>query len=217
MGNPGPNLIAPEQSQPAYVPPVEEFLEIDKKCQELVEKFTSGRILYECMPVEPAPDPATYMSKMIEKFNSFQTYLKQMIDLRNSKLQEIQNAMRAAVTETVGARKGPDGKATVISYGPFKVNSRTVRSFDAAKLFGKVQELGLYTKLLDLKMIDKTTGEQVAAIQQEWTIPYEPVRNWLRELNLEAIITEAYTEKEETPAVTGPKPISYIGEAQKKK
>jgi hypothetical protein len=217
MGNPGPNLVAPVESPPEYAKPVDEFLELDKQCQELIEKFTSGRILYECVPVEPMPDPASFMNKMIEKFNSFQTYMKELIDLRNSKLQDIQNALRAAVTATVVTRKGPDGKATVISYGPFKVNSRTVRTFDPATLFGKVQELGLYTKLLELKMIDKNTGEQIPAIRQEWEISYEPVKNMLREMNLENIISEAYREKEETPAVTGPKPISFIGEVQKKK
>jgi hypothetical protein len=43
------------------------------------------------------------------------------------------------------------------------------------------------------------------------------VKNWLRESNMEEVLTGAYAEDEETPAVTGPKPIAYLGETEKKK
>lgn len=201
----------------SYEKLVDEFLDLDKQVQELVEKFTSGRIIYECVPTEQIADAALFFQKMVEKFVGFQTYLRQLIETRNAKLQEAQIAMRGTVMASQGTRRGADGKATVMNYGPFKVTSKTSRWLDPGTLFEHVQKLGLYQKLLDLKVIDKDSGEQKAAVKYEWSVAYEPVKNWLREQNLETVIDAAYREEEGTPAVTGPAEVAYIGEIQKKK
>lgn len=195
----------------------DKFLELDKQVQELVEKFTSGRILYECVPSEPVTDMASFMLKMVEKWNGFQAYLQQMIAARNDALTQAQNAIRGEVMLSEGSRRGVDGKAAMLNYGPFKVTSKTSRSFNSQTLFQEVQKLGLYQSLLDLKIIDKETGEQIPAVKIEWGIAFEPVKNWLREQNLEGIIESAYVENEGTPAVTGPGQVTYIGEVSKKK
>lgn len=195
----------------------DEFLELDKQTQELIEKFTSGRILYECVPTEQMPDMAAFMLKMVEKWMGFQTYLQELIVHRNDKLQEAQNALRQAIMLSQGSKRGVDGKASVLNYGPFKVTSKTSRSFDSETLFKEIQALGLYQKLLEFKTIDAQTGEQKAAVQFQWKIQYEPVKNWLREQNLEKVIDSAYREEEATPAVSGPGVVGYIGEVAKKK
>lgn len=203
--------------RPAYEPLIDEFMELDKECQQLVEKFTSGKILFECLPPEGATDLPTLMAKMVAQFNSFQEHLKQRIEQRNAKLQEASNAMRGVVMAADTVVRGPDGKSSFVKYGPFEVSSKTSRTFDPEALRAQTQARGLYSRLTELAVINKETGKSELAFRTEWKISYEPVKNWLREQNLEDVLQAAYEEEEGTPAVTGPKPLGWIGEVDKKK
>ena len=216
MGQAGENLIK-NDTEVAYERAVNEFLDKDKECKELIEKFVSGKILFECVPTEQYSDMGAFITKMVEKFNSFQSYLKSVIESRNSALKDVSITLRAAMTLKEGQKRGADGKASMLKYGPFLVTSKTYRSFKADVLFEEVQKQGLYTSLLNLKTIDKNSGEQVPVVTQEIKVLFEPAKNWLREQNLEGIIEAALVEEEGTPAVSGPKPISYIGEVIKEK
>jgi hypothetical protein len=195
---------------------IDEFMSIDNECQELIEDFTSGQVLYKCIPKDGAPDYATLFSKMVEQFTSFQNYLKQLIEKRNAKLQEVANAMRSQVMAGANVVRGPDGKSTVLKYGPFEVSSKTFRSFEAPALFKLLAEQGLKGRLMELTTIDPKTGAPVPVVQEEIKILYEPVKNWLREQNLDPIIEQAYEEEEGTPAVTGPKELGWLGNIKKK-
>lgn len=207
---------AATQTRPAHEVLVDEFMTLDKECQTLVEKFQTGEILYECIPPN-APTMGELIKVMRSKFVDFQSYLKQLIEKRNAKLQEASTALRSTVMAGQNVRRGVDGKATTNRYGPFEVSSKTSRFFDPEKLFAGVQEQGLFQRLLEHKTIDRDTGEEIPVVRQEWKILYEPVKNWLREQNLEQILQTAYDEAEGTPAVKGPKELGWIGEAKKSK
>lgn len=202
--------------RPQYEALIDAFMELDRECQELLEEFTSGKVLYKCIPTEGAPDYKTLFEKMIEKFVGFQDYMKHLIEKRNAKLQEASNAMRSEVMAGANVVRGPDGKSTVKKYGPFEVASKTFRSFNPQDLFNQVAQLGLKGRLMELTTIDPKTGAPVPVVQEEIKIMYEPVKNWLREQNLEDVIKNSYEEEEGTPAVTGPKELGWLGTTNKK-
>jgi hypothetical protein len=196
---------------------VEEFMEIDKECNDMVNAVITGRVIYDCVPTDGAPSVGEFMKKLVSNYTTFQELLKSRIELRNAMLQQVATAMRALVMPSQTQWRGPDGKATFVKYGPFEVSSRTSRSFDPGTLFKLVQERGMYSRLLDLTYIDKTSGDNKPVVKQEFKIAYEQAKNWLRESNLEDVLTGAYAEEEETPAVSGPKPMAYLGDADSSK
>lgn len=206
-----------QAAQPEHERLVNEFMELDKQCQEIVEKFTSGRIIYDCIPSDGAKNYEELFSKMTAKYQGAQEYAKQLIEKRNAKLQEAGAAMRALVMAGENMVRGPDGKASFQKYGPFEVSSKTSRSFDAKVLFDQVAKLGLYDRLRELSYVNKESGQSELAVVERVDVKYEAVKNWLREQNLEPVLAAAYEEEEGTPAVSGPKPIGWIGDVDKKK
>jgi len=215
----------PPQPAPVPVPTfrpqhevlVDEFMEVDRQCQEMIQDLNTGKVLYKCMPVEGAQTVHEFMQKLVAHFNAFREMLVQQIEKRNAKLQEAAAAMRSAVMAGENFVRGPDGKATTLRYGPFEVNSKTSRGFNEQTLFLEVQKLGLFERLLEQQYIDSSSGETKSAVHQEYKIHYDTVKNWLREQNLEEILGVAYEEEEGTPAVTGPKPLQTLGEVDKTK
>jgi hypothetical protein len=206
---------APE-GRPPHQSLIDEFMELDKECQELIEKFTTGKIIYDCIPNDGAQNYEELFGKMVAKFLAAQEYAKQLIEKRNAKLQEAGAAMRATVMANESIIRGPDGKSSVQKYGPFEVSSKTSRGFDWNVLQQEVQKLGLFKRLSELKFIDKNTGAEEPAVRLETKVNYEAVKNWLREQNLEEVLQTAYEEEEGTPAVTGPKPIGWLGDVDQK-
>jgi hypothetical protein len=204
------------ESRPQHQVLIDEFIEIDTEVQEIIEKFTSGNIIFDCVPADGAKDYAELFSKMQSKFVAAQEYAKQLIEKRNAKLQEAAAAMRGTVIASEKTLRGPDGKGSSEKYGPFEVSSKTSRSFDWAILSAKMQELGLFSRLKEVTYVNKDNGQSEPAIREEVTVKYEPIKNWLREQNLEAVLQAAYEEEEGTPAVTGPKPLGWIGDEDKK-
>jgi len=191
---------------------IDEFGELDRECQALIEKFSTGKIIYDCIPSDGAKNYEELFSKMVEKYMAAQEAAKQLVEKRNAKIQEIAAAMRGLVMAGENVVRGPDGKSTTLEYGPFSVSSKTSRSFDPELLFAKIAELGLLQRLKDVTFVSSDTGQSEPAIREVVEVKYEPVKNWLRENNLEAILDAAYEEEEGTPAVTGPKPIAWIGD-----
>jgi hypothetical protein len=208
--------MADQAERPQYEVLIDEFVNLDNECLELIEDFTSGNVIYKCIPTDGAPDYATLFGKIVERFKGFQDYLKQLIEKRNAKLQEASNAMRSTVMAGANVVRGPDGKSTVKKYGPFEVASKTFRSFESQSLFNLLAERGLKGRLMELTTIDPKTGAPVPVVQEETKILYEPVKNWLREQNLELIIEQVYEEEEGTPAVTGPKELGWLGTTKKR-
>jgi len=218
--NPAPIPVPVPAQRPAYEILIDEFMELDKQCQDLIADFTTGSVIYKSMPnvtEEQGITAAEFVKRLAQNFVSFQEYLKQLIEKRNAKLQEAANALRGTVIAAESVVRGPDGKSTFKSYGPFEVSSKTSRTFDPAILIAKLQEMGLYSRLTELTTINKDSGKAENAFRQEWVVMYEPVKNFLREMNLEEILNAAYEEEEGTPAVTGPKPLAWVGDTEKKK
>lgn len=214
---PQPNQAA--APRPQYEILIDEFIDLDKQCQEIIEKWNSGRILYDAIPTEGGSSLNEFMEKMVAKFNAIREYLNSLVEKRNAKLQEAASALRGTViiAENVSSVRGPDGKATTNRYGPFEVTSRTSRNFIPDTLFEEVKKLGLHQQLLNLRQINDKTGDTEPSIRMSWKIDYDSVKNWLRELNLETILQTAYKEEEGTPAVIGPKPIAMFGTEDKTK
>lgn len=204
---------APER--PAYEILIDEFNDLDKQVQELVEKFTNGRIILECLPAEGAGSYSELFEKMIERFVKMQEFARALIEKRNAKLQEASAAFRSAVMMPETALRGPDGKPTFKKYSNFDVSSKTSRFFNPDTLFGELQKVGLGERLFDVTYVNKQNGQVEKAARQEWVIDFESIKNWLREQNLESILNAAYEEEEGTPAVTGPKPVGWIGDVDK--
>jgi hypothetical protein len=206
---------APER--PAHEILIDEFNELDKMLQEVIEKFTNGRIILECLPPDGAATYSELFEKLIERYVKFQEYARELIEKRNAKLQEAAAAFRSAVMMPETALRGPDGKPTFKKYMNFEVNSKTSRFFNPDTLFGELQKLGLGERLFDITYVNKSSGQIEKAAKQEWVIDFDSVKNWLRESNLESVLTAAYEEEESTPAVTGPKPVGWIGDVDKSK
>jgi hypothetical protein len=203
--------------RPVYEVLVDEFVALDTQCQELLTKFEDGKIIYDSIPPEGAATHAEFFEKMMVRYQQNRNHLNDILEKRNAKIQEISTAMRAQVMAGDNVVRGPDGKTASLSCGPFRVESRTYRSFEPTKLQNELQQRGLWGRFQELTTIDKDTGEVKPVMQVETKIEYKPTQNWLREQNLEEVLQNAYEEEEGTPAVTGPKPLAWLSVVDKKK
>lgn len=209
------DLTQPVAERPQHEILIDQFMALDQQCQELISKINSGNILYECLPTEGAPDLKTLMEKMVAKYHQVQEYAKGLVDQRNTLLQEIATTMRAKVMAADNVVRGPDGKATVLKYGPFEASSKTFRSFNVEKAEAMLQAIGQYGRFCSSTFIDKDTGQAVPILKVEKKIDYKHAEQFFLEQNLKDIRENTYEEEEGTPAVTGPKPIAWIGEVDK--
>lgn len=203
-----PDAWKPKEEASDYQKAINAFEEADGAYQELAGKVQDGTILYELAN-------ATTMQEMVERFRQVLDALKSLLDERNAKLQEAQNAMRSAITPKEGQKRGPDGRADFLKYGRFEANTKTSRSFKPDLLLAGVQAKGLYGRLFEQTMHDKKSGEVKPIVEQEWKINFEQVKNFLRENNCEDVIDYAYKEEELSPAVSGPKPVLFMSEVKK--
>ena len=102
----------------------------------------------------------------------------------------------------------------MLSYGGFRVSSVTKRNFDATELFNHLKKRKLLSSLLELRTLNKD-GKEIPVVKQEWDIDYDSVLAWLRQNKLDDVVKTAYTEKESTPQVRGPKEVYFLGEKKK--
>lgn len=191
-----------------YEVAVDEFEEADKAFNELKERVVGGRILQEIYN----PD----VGAMMAQWQAVMSDLQKLLEERNKLLVEAQNALRQAVPITDTQWRGAEGAPTVVSYGRFKATSKTYRSFDAQSLIEGVTAAGKLNEMMQLKVFDKRSGGAKPAIQQKVEVDYEQVKTFLRLEKLDTVFNGSYDEEEGTPAVTGPKPIAFIGENKDK-
>lgn len=194
--------------KPEFETYIDEFVEADKKYSEIEDQFMTGNILRQLLiPGVPA-------DRIIEEFKLVIEEMKKLLEDRNSKLLAAKNAFRATVQLGPSQWRGPDGKPTTASYGPFLVSSVTKRSLDAQTLLELAKTKGFTPELLALKTINKD-GLEVPLVKTKVEVDYEGVISWLKQRGLSDVIEGAYDEREGTPMVKGPKPLAFLGEKKK--
>jgi hypothetical protein len=191
-----------------YEKAVDEFVEADKKYAELEEQFMSGLILKELVV------PGVPVERLIEEFKLVLEELKKLLEDRNSKLLSAKNAMRAAVQLGVSQWRGPDGKPTTLTYGPFTASSFTRRSIDASTLLELAKKKGFFDEMMALKGVSKD-GRECHLVRHEPVVDYEGIMQWLKLHGHTDVIEGVYDEREGTPTVKGPKPLAFFGEKKK--
>jgi hypothetical protein len=162
-------------------------------------------------------DTAAGMGKeeMKEIYRSLVDRVKELQEERNSKLRATQDILRQKVVLAANKWRGPEGKPTLLTCGPFRVTSVTKRSFDQKSLFDLCQKHGILESLLGLKIIDKD-GIERPVVRQVYDIDFEPAAAWLKTNGHTDILDGAYDEKESTPQVKGPKPVAFLGDTKEK-
>jgi len=188
---------------------VDAFLDAERSWQASEDYVASGKFLSDV--IINANGDATKAQK--EWAGIWEDLRKRQEDY-NAKRKSAADALRQAVVLTPNQWRGPDGDATMFTYGGFKVSSVTKRGFDAEAMFTLIRKHNLLDRLLSLKTLNKD-GKEVPIVKQEWDIDYEGVLNWLRANKLDDVVTGAYDEKESTPQVKGPKEIYFMGDKKK--
>jgi len=187
---------------------VDEYVLADAAYKKMQTEFLDGTITLRLVQ-EDLPD-----ERIVSEWQAAVTQLRALLEDRNAKAKAASGALRQAVTLAPSQWRGPDGKPTKTAYGPLEVSSVTGRSFDAEALISHCQKKGILERLLQLRYT-KTDGREVNSVYQEWVIDYESTLKWLRQNKFEDIVQAAYDEKEKTPAVTGAKPMAFLGEVLK--
>lgn len=191
-----------------YEKAIDEFVEADKKYSELEELFMSGLILRQLVV------PGKPIERLVEEFKLVVEEMKKVLEDRNSKLMTAKNALRSVVQLGTSQWRGPDGKPTTVTYGPFTVSSFTKRSIDATTLLELAKSRGFVDDLMALKGVDKD-GREYKLVESRPVVDYEGVMQWLKLHGHTDVIEGAYDEREGTPTVKGPKPLAFIGEKKK--
>lgn len=188
----------------SYQAAVEEFEEADREYRELEKKLNDGDIIDELLVHQ---NPAIVK----REFRAFLNILKTALEDRNAKLKNAADLLRQAVMLGETQWRGPEGKTTRLTTGPFEVSSVTHRGFDAQSLIDGCRRHGILERLLELTTVDKD-GRTIHLVEQEWNVDYPGVYEWLKSHNMNDIIDGAYDEKEKSPMVKGPKPLAYLGD-----
>lgn len=191
-----------------YEKAIDAFEEADAKFNSLKEKVSSGEIFQSIW----SNDIRFFQSQ----WQQVLTHLQELLEERNKLLGEAQNALRQAVPISETQWRGPEGQATTVSYGRFKVNSKTYRSFDPQSLLEGVAKEGKLEQLLKIQTFDKKSGEPKPAVRQVYEVDYEQVKTFLRLEKLDKVFDGSYDEREGTPAVSGPKLIAFLGDTKDK-
>lgn len=198
--------MSEEKQKTEYEELIEEFKNADKAFAEAQQKLLSGQLVVELM--EMTRDP----NQLKQQWDIFIQQLRTLLEDRNAKLTSAKNAMRQAVQLTPTQWRGPEGASTQISFDGFgSCSSVTKRTFDPNSLLNGTAKHGLQERLLSLTARDKD-GKEYKLVEQKWSIDYEGVMSWLKAHKLEDVIDGAYDEKESTPQVKGPKPLSFLGD-----
>lgn len=188
---------------------VDAFLAAEKAWQDAEEYVSSGRFIADMLV-----NANGSTGKAMDEWRRIWTDLRLKQEDYNAKRKSAADALRQAVVLTPNQWRGPEGDATMITYGGFKVSSVTKRNFDSEALFTLIRKHNLLDRLLSLKTINKE-GKEEALVRQEWDINYDGLLNWLRANKLDDVVEGAYDEKESTPQVKGPKEIYFMGDKKK--
>lgn len=192
---------------PPYLDALTEFTSADQRYHTLEENLLTGMFFDDIEDMKPDVQRREYR-ELVQK-------VREALEERNARLKALQDLLRQQVTLSVTKWRGPDGAPTELSAGPFRVSSVTFRNFDPKSLFNLTKKHGLLERLMDLKTLDKD-GKEVHLVQQTYEIDFKNVLAWLRANKLEDVVNGAYDEKEGTPQVKGPKPLTFLGDEVKK-
>lgn len=185
---------------------VDAYTAAETSYKALEEQFLSGEVVASIAERCQGDGAKARM-----EFQSFMEQLQRSLEDMNAKLSTARTALRQAIQLIPSQQRGPGGKATTITYGPFTVSSRTKRWLDAKSLLRLAARYGVLERLLTLTSFNKD-GKEYPLVEQVWKIDYENVTKWLSEQNLPVLIDGSYDEKDETPAVSGAKPLAFLGE-----
>ena len=175
---------------------IDAYVDAEKRYKELEEHFLDGSALIEIMQrVNGNADLAK------REWQSLVELLKNRLDEMNTLYVTARNAFRSAVAIGPTQQRGPIGKGSTISYGPFKVESATRRWFDPKDLIRGVTRHGMLDQLLSLTGFDRE-GKEYPLVEQTWKIDYQNVLKWLQTHQLQGVIDGAYEEEEQTPRVS---------------
>lgn len=191
--------------KPEFEKLVDEFMEADKRYTAVEEQFMNGNILKEILVPGISPE------RVVEEFKMVIDEMKALLEDRNSKLTMAKNALRSSVQMSESQFRGPDGKPSVVNYGPFSVSSVTRRKLDPETLLEQATKRGFLGELTALRIPSKD-GSMVPLVKQEYSINYEAVTTWLTQRGLSEVIAASYEEADGTPMVKGPKKLAFLGE-----
>jgi hypothetical protein len=194
---------------------IETFVAADSAYKQYETLFASGNIMVALM--QNRNDELT-PEKAVLEFQMAWEKMKELLEDRNVKLKAAKDALRQAVVLSETQWRGPDGKTTVLEQGEFRVSSVTKRSFDPDALFDLLKKNGKYEELMARTKMNKD-GQRIPLVEQDWTIQYEDVLNYLKAnglINIEAGQFGPYDETEGTPQVFGPKELAFLGEKKDK-
>lgn len=201
--------VAPPPAKTDYELAVEAFHAAEFAYEEKEKYVTEGYAIHDIVA-----NCGGDADKAAREWCTLWAQLATLLEERNSRRRAAADALRQAVTLTESQWKGPDGKPDSLTCGSFTVTSKTKRSFDAQDLFSGTQRHGLLESLLALKGVDKD-GKEYKLVDQVWKIDFDGVKNWLIANNLGDVLTSAYEEKNDTPAVNGPRELTFLGETRK--
>lgn len=192
-----------------YEKAVKEFSSADEEYQGLKSYMQGGDFLKEILDASQGNFPAAK-----EMWDQVWKKLEELNEDRNTKLKTAKDTLRRAVQLAPQVTRGPEGRPTVLSYGPFVVSSVTHRSLDSNRLLALCDAEGVGAEVRDIVYYDKS-GSSRKAVEVECTVHYETAIAWLRAKGLSRIVEASYVEYEKTPTVKGPKETAMLGEYKK--
>ena len=194
-----------QYEKPEFEKLADEFIEADKRYLAVEEQFLNGNILKEILT------PGVSSERAVDEFKMVVEEMKKLLEDRNTKLTMAKNALRSAVQLGETQFRGPDGKPSVLSYGPFSVSSVTRRTLDAPTLLEQAAKKGFLKELTELQTVDKA-GHSVHLLKQQYLVNYEGIVTWLKQRGLNEVVAASYEEADGTPMVKGPKKLAFLGE-----
>lgn len=185
---------------------IDAYEEAEAEYKKLEQSFLEGDEV-EHITKLAGGDPA----KVKEHFLNLIQLLRAKQEELNIKLAAAKTAMRNAVVLSPLQWRGPEGSASTLTYKSFSVQSGTIRRFDPKSLLRGAARYGVLDRLLSLTSINKD-GKEYRLVEQTWHVDYQNVLKWLKEQGLQAVIDGAYDEVEQTPRVSGAKPLAFFGD-----
>lgn len=192
-----------------YEKAVSEFISADEEYQGLKKYMEDGEFLKDILDGSQGNFPAAK-----EMWDQVWKKLDDLNEDRNAKLKTAKDTLRRAVQLSPQTVRGPEGRPTVLTYGPFVVSSVTHRGIDPEKLLALCDAEGLGQEVRDIAYSDKS-GATKKAVAVECTVHYETAISWLKARGLTRIVEASYVEYEKTPTVKGPKETAMLGEHKK--
>ncbi len=194
-------------TKPAYEVAVDDFVQADTNYKTFQESVLNGELAVQLAGGAKTADELRY--RWVEAMS----HLQELLEERNAKASAAAALMRAAVQLSPTQWRGAEGKPSRLAYGPLEANSKTSRSFNPETLIEKARSKGILERLMQVTTPNKD-GREEPIVKQTWAVNYQATLRWLTENKHTDIAIAAYEESESTPAVSGAKPLTFLGEAK---